>query len=244
MRNLRNMYGAKTITAPSGRIFNLSTGVSLNECEFIRSIIKSDTTIIRTLEIGCALGFSSVAICDGLDGRNGALHTIIDPFQIKGWERLGVRNIENHGLSNFKLIEEYSEFALPEITRNEAENFDLIFIDGMHTFDHTIIDLFYANRLLRSGGYIILDDTNWPAVAKAAAYFDKYPHYKVAAKVPRGKGLKAKVAAGIAQLGNLKGLGLSPVLASQKIYEFTFGTMVAWQKMGPDERTPDWFRPF
>ncbi len=184
MRDLSRMYSETSVEAPSGRVFHTKTGISLEECEFIRAIIKGDPSIKRTIEIGCALGFSSVAICDALDEREHALHTIVDPFQSRGWERLGVSNVEKHGLTNFELIEEGSEFALPELAKKAPESYDLVFIDGMHTFDHTLIDLFYADRLVRKGGYIILDDTSWPAVAKAAAYFSKYPNYEVATKFP------------------------------------------------------------
>ena len=36
--------------------------------------------------------------------------------------------------------------------------FDFIFIDGWHTFDYTLVDMFYADRLLRIGGYLLIDD--------------------------------------------------------------------------------------
>jgi hypothetical protein len=36
--------------------------------------------------------------------------------------------------------------------------FDFIFIDGLHRFDHVFVDLFYAHRLLKPAGVVVLDD--------------------------------------------------------------------------------------
>ena len=65
------------------------------------------------------------------------------------------------------LVEERSEFALPTILTSNEGRFDFIFIDGWHTFDHTILDCFYAIRLLRVGGYLVLDDAHWRSVTRS-----------------------------------------------------------------------------
>lgn len=59
--------------------------------------------------------------------------------------------------------------------RKQPESFNLIFIDGWHTFDQMMLDMFYANRLVRIGGYIIIDDCNWESVAVALSYYMNYP---------------------------------------------------------------------
>ena len=53
---------------------------------------------------------------------------------------------------------------------------DLVFIDGWHTFDYTLVDAFYANELLRVGGYLVIDDAQHSGVAKCVRYIE--PNYK------------------------------------------------------------------
>ena len=77
------------------------------------------------------------------------------------------------------------------------EQYDLIFIDGMHTFDYTLVDFFYADMLLPVGGLLILvcrvkvfriwgwydfllilqDDLQMPAVSKVKEYVSKNRAY-------------------------------------------------------------------
>lgn len=45
--------------------------------------------------------------------------------------------------------------------------FDFGYIDGFHTFDHTMIDLFYVSGMIRVGAFIAADDVNMPAVNRA-----------------------------------------------------------------------------
>ncbi|MCH9013660.1 MAG: class I SAM-dependent methyltransferase, partial [Proteobacteria bacterium] len=119
------------------------------------------------MEIGCAFGLSSLHICSALSGRGAAHHVIIDPFQQKHWHGIGIANLRRAGFDFFEHIEEPSEFALPALAREQSGTFDMVLIDGWHTFDHTLLDFFYANRLIRVGGYILVDDCNMPAVNRA-----------------------------------------------------------------------------
>ena len=49
--------------------------------------------------------------------------------------------------------------------------FGVIFLDGPHDEEGTTEQLEATSRLLKKGGYIILDDTNWQAVRDSAAIF-------------------------------------------------------------------------
>ena len=55
--------------------------------------------------------------------------------------------------------EELSEIALPSLLKEKEGRFDLIFIDGLHSYDQVMLDFYYANRLIRIGGFIVFDDT-------------------------------------------------------------------------------------
>ena len=103
---------------------------------------------------------------------------IIDPKQMAVWHGVGISHLQRAGIEFFNLISEPSELALPDLLRDQPESFDLIFIDGWHTFDQTMLDMFYANRLVRTGGYIVTDDCTWESVAAAVSYYMNYPAYK------------------------------------------------------------------
>ena len=91
---------------------------------------------------------------------------IVDPDESTAWCGVGVSNLDRAGIDFYELREEPSEIALPQLLKEGAE-FDLAFIDGWHTFDQTLIDMYYANRLVKVGGYIIIDDADWISVSKA-----------------------------------------------------------------------------
>ena len=48
--------------------------------------------------------------------------------------------------------------------------FHLIYIDGWHTFDYTLVDFFYADLLLETNGVIVLDDIKHKPVHKCFEY--------------------------------------------------------------------------
>lgn len=168
------------------------TGIPTPEGEFLRSQIQ-EHAYAKTIEIGCALGIASLYICDALRGFEEKCHTIIDPYQTTQWKGIGVKNLKNIGFSDFTLIEERSEIALPRLLEEEA-TFDFAFIDGWHTFDHTLLDFFYLNRLIRVGGMIVFDDVKYPSVARVLRYVAKYPNYTLVtdpqAMQPGGKMLR------------------------------------------------------
>ena len=146
--------------------------------EFLFDLISRDPAVRKTLEVGCAYGLSSLHICMALQGRPGAAHTIVDPFQNTQWDGVGTMHLERAGVDFFELVEARSEFALPRILEENEGQFDFVFIDGWHTFDHTLLDSFYANRLLRVGGYLVIDDAGMPPVYRAISFLKNYPCYR------------------------------------------------------------------
>ena len=61
---------------------------------------------------------------------------------------------------------------MPELLKDNESKFDFIFIDGWHTFDYTLVDFFYADKLLIKGGIIAVDDAKHQGVAKCLKYID------------------------------------------------------------------------
>lgn len=152
-----------------------SSFISRAQGRALTELIQSDASILRTMEIGCAQGVSSLFICDALKGRPGARHTIVDPFQETDWHGAGRAALSREGHDNYDFVEELSEILLPRWVQ-EGRQFDMIF----------------STELLRIGGYLAVDDTGMPPVAKAFRYVEQFPCYEVVRKVqawPRSPGL-------------------------------------------------------
>lgn len=138
-----------------------------------------DYKLTKTLEIGLAYGISALHICSAhlKNGLNGS-HTAIDPFQSFEWKSIGLLNIKRSGIENFRFYQQPSEYALPSLCcSGESSSFDLILIDGNHLFDYALIDLFYAFRLLKIGGFVVLDDCDTPSLIQVLQYALKNWHF-------------------------------------------------------------------
>jgi len=134
----------------------------------------------HTLEIGLGSGQSAVEICKVLREVGGGRHLAIDPFQFSpdGHQGRGMQRIRREGFDDLlELIEDYDYLVLPRLL-SEGRRFDFILIDGWHSFDYTLLDLFYADLLLRVGGVIAVHDTVWPAVHRACRFFETHKAYE------------------------------------------------------------------
>ena len=115
--------------------------------EWMNANVKKGT---KTLETGA--GLSTIAF-----GMVGTEHVAIDPTPGL-WDR-----IKNHAnlfglkMENTEFIGERSEYLLPSMT-HDKESFDLIILDGSHTFPTPFVDWFYMAQFLKVGGILFLDD--------------------------------------------------------------------------------------
>jgi predicted O-methyltransferase YrrM len=184
IQKLRNtIYQSKQVKTEDGQLLELNSAIDPNEGNAILEILKSNPSFLKTIEIGCAFGLSSLFICEGTHGRVGSEHTIIDPYQITAWKSVGIKNLKDSGVENFKLIEKPSEIALPQLLANK-EIFDFALIDGWHTFDHTLVDFFYLEKLIRPRGIIAIDDIHLPGINKVVRYLLNYPNLELVKTVP------------------------------------------------------------
>jgi predicted O-methyltransferase YrrM len=232
----------RAVTSADGQRYPIGKhGIDAAEGRFLSQFIASRPDITRTLEVGCAYGLSSLHIASALAGRTSAHHIIVDPFQSTDWKGIGVTNLDRAGIDFYELREEPSELALPQLVR-EGATFDLVFIDGWHTFDQTLVDMYFANRLIKVGGYIVIDDVSWPSVSKAVSNFANYPCYRV---VDGSAMLWVRVL-------NLFGKVLKPIAETifpRWLYDYVYRvakypSIVALQKVAEDDRSWRWFRSF
>ena len=243
---IEEIYRTGIVRDEAGNEYELKANIDKLEGEFIFQLIKANPNIQKTLEIGCGYGLSSLYICQALFGRISAKHFIIDPLEYSLFHGVGIANLRRAGFDQFELIERPSEFALPEITQKEAGTFDLIFIDGWHTFDHVMLDLFYANYLIKVGGYIIMDDCNWPSVAKAVSYVSRYPAYKLIRQCTSQVSIKQALANTVKAMipPSVASCILPKTLYDKYYIRSVYSSMIALKKVDNDSRNWDWFEPF
>ena len=133
---LNTIFKNQKVTDELGNNYELNSNLDEKEGAFLKRII-SENKPKKTIEIGCAYGISSLFICSELEKDNEVSHTIIDPFQKTDWKNIGISNLKKANINFFKLIEKPSEIALPKLL-DENKKYDFAFIDGWHTFDHTL----------------------------------------------------------------------------------------------------------
>jgi hypothetical protein len=114
------IYERREVVTPSGERLPLHSEISREEGDFIEAIIRSDPTIKRTIEVGCAYGLSSLRICEALKDRTNAMHLILDPAQSSAWHSIGIANLHRAGLKCFEFLEEGSEFVLPRLAQTQS----------------------------------------------------------------------------------------------------------------------------
>jgi predicted O-methyltransferase YrrM len=238
-----NIYASGNVVGKTGRVHKLTSHIGKDKGEFLYRTIKNDPTIAKSLEVGCAFGLSSLYICEAIRGREGARHTIIDPHQNTDWDGAGIRNLQEVGVDYAELIESGSEFALPRILESGRGPYDFIFIDGWHTFDHTLLDSFYATRLLRVGGILALDDADWDSVGRVIDFLLSYPCYEDIGRVTRmrPRGWKGKLALTLASpFGRQKWKALVSHKLYRRIFDDQQTRMIALRKNSEDTRSWTW----
>lgn len=133
---------------------------------------------------------------------------------------------------------------MPELLSLGEGTFDLIFIDGWHTFDHTLLDCFYATRLLKTGGYLLIDDAAMTPVGRATDYFSLYPCYEVYAALssPRPMTLKRSAARALLEILPLsKRKRIFHPAFLNRVFGVNSTRMFAFKKIAEDKRNWDWF---
>lgn len=165
---IEEIHRTRRTVLADGTEVEASSFIPRDECELIEASIAASKAL-RGVETGMAFGVSSLCIADALR-RNGDRWELvsIDPCQSADWRGAGMHLLARAGL-RATLIEEASQLALPRLAAS-GERFDFGFIDGWHTFDHTLIDFFYIDLMLRDGGFIVLDDVGYPAINAATRF--------------------------------------------------------------------------
>ena len=155
-------------------------GVSPCEGRYLYHLI-CDNRLQRTLEIGGGVGVSALHCCHAhADSGNDGVHATIEP-DARAATAI-VDHVRDAGLAaHFSgVVRAISIVALPALLASDlAGAFDLVLVDGWHTFDYTLADVLCAALLLRVGGVLVLDDARHRGVADVVRYVDaNYPHFE------------------------------------------------------------------
>lgn len=243
---LDNIFNSKKVHDENGNEFELGGNIDRTEGNYIYDLITNNNNIINTLEVGCGYGISSLFICSALCNREKAKHTIIDPLQYTEYNGIGILNLKQSDCNFFEFMEEPSEFVLPRLAETFSGTFDLIFIDGWHTFDHTLLDLFYSNRLIKIGGFLVIDDCRLPSVAKAVSYFLNYPSYRIYSQTDNSNlSFKAKLSRIISTIIlSIPAEKIMPLGFVQLLNRTKHPSMITLIKLEEDTRKYNWYRSF
>ena len=176
---LQNIYKTKFVEDSEGNLINPFPASILYEKGLILYDIIKKTKAKNTLEIGMAYGLSSLFILQAHRDNGIGIHTAIDPMESTSWKSIGLLNVRRAGLEDlFKFYGIPSYIALPKLLIEEQQ-FDFVFIDGNHTFDYTLVDFFYTDKLLNIGGYVMLDDLWMPSIRKVLAFILRNRNFEV-----------------------------------------------------------------
>jgi hypothetical protein len=137
-----------------------------------------------------------------------------------------------------------------------GDHFDLVFIDGCHTFDNVLVDFFYAHRLLNVGGVVVFDDVSLNAVKHVVRYVFNYPNLAPIGSVPYGAWRRkllnvAKQVAGVALWPFTRVFGKTGyeflsdgLIKPRRVNPLDSASMIAFLKTAQDERSCEWYEPF
>lgn len=166
-----------------GRVVDANSFVSRESCQLLYELVERSQAR-HGVETGMAFGVSTVCLADALRGVAGPEAKLIsfDPTQLlsDSWNSAGLFQVERAGLSSVvELRDETSQRGLPKLV-DSGYRCQIGFIDGWHTFDHTLIDFFYIDQMLDVGGHIVFDDTLYPSIQRVVQFVLANRSYELA----------------------------------------------------------------
>jgi predicted O-methyltransferase YrrM len=168
---LEEMYQARTLVGRTGKTFQSAALSTPNNLLALKSLMLKERPE-NTLEIGLAFGGSCLALAAAHRalGRNGVCHVSVDPYQDTVWDGVARIYLDRAKLSSgVQILCEPSSIALPKLL-SEGREFGLIYVDGSHLFEDVFVDVYFAWKLLRSGGIVLLDDSTDPHIQKVIKF--------------------------------------------------------------------------
>ncbi len=182
------VYRNRILIGEDGLEYKLRPGaVSHVRGEFLRKTIL-EAGAIRTLETGLGSGLSTLFILEATvqNGAEHRTHVIMDPGQESFFHGVGTRLLKNTEV--WEMVEFYGEASQTVMPRliTAGRIFDAIFIDGDHRFDGAFCDAYFAHRLLKPGGVLIIDDVWMDAVYLVCHFVEASYRYETIGELQEG----------------------------------------------------------
>jgi predicted O-methyltransferase YrrM len=130
--------------------------------------LAGDHGVKRSLETGLGNGWSAAALFLAGVEEHTAVEISTRNLRVSQPNVMKAKRPEQR----FRLLMGSSDVRLAELVGVGAK-FDLIMIDGGHSFEDVFIDIHYARSLLDEGGIMVLDDVDWPNVASAIQWHER-----------------------------------------------------------------------
>jgi predicted O-methyltransferase YrrM len=174
---LRELFETHIARDPDGREVAMHSNIARPYAEALYRVVL-DSKPVSVVEIGMAFGITSLTILSALEeiGGDGKLISI-DPHQSTQWKNCGIAAVRRAGLdARHKLIEDFNYSALPKLLES-GQAIDFAYIDGWHTFDYALLDFWYLDRMLKTGGVVGFNDCGFPAVDKVLRFLVSHRRY-------------------------------------------------------------------
>jgi len=237
---LERLLTAGEVTRADGTRVPLHSAMTADEGHALQRLIRAHRPA-TTLEVGLAYGVSALFICEALAEVGGGRHITIDPMQ-RAWDNLGLHHLEQAGFGALIEHHEAPSFRVLPALEASGRRIDFALIDGWHTFDYALVDFFYVDRLLTTGGVLAIDDAwSYPALRKLVRYIALHRRYRVidtGIAVESRRRLRDRFAAPLRSLASGRRIGrlLHPALRlSDAALGLPAHDLVAFIKTGDDE---------
>jgi predicted O-methyltransferase YrrM len=151
---------------------------------FLGELIKL-TKAKTVLEVGVFRGNTSIQIINALP--KGGYYVGIDIEDLVNQENK--QGFINHGKQG-KVIELVIGDSINEMPKLQKNHFDLVFIDGNHTFDHVLKEFKLAETLITRTGIIAFHDSlHLEDVKRVVEYAKAFNYNMINLDTPEGRGL-------------------------------------------------------
>ena len=135
--------------------------------------LASRPSVRRCLEIGFATGSTALYMLEGIGSKADGEVTSID-FKQSDFDYLGQRIVTaSRHASRHRLIEGNTNTVLPDLYKG-GFTCDLAFLDGWKVFDHLMLDVYFAARMLTEDGFIVFDDARMRSTRKVISILERY----------------------------------------------------------------------
>lgn len=237
-----------TTVLPDGERVRIRSAVGPASGRVIRHAIEAAQPRLGC-EVGLAFGMSTLYILDAMkDFGNGRLIGM-DPAQHdRTWRGGGLHNLRRAGFSDrYTFHEETSQRMLPRLAE-AGTRIQFGFIDGWHTFDHTLVDFFYLDQMLDVGGVVVLDDVGYASLQRLAHFIITNRDYSLLDSDPRPfpSDLRNTAKTIVKKICNpLVRDDHTPTAESRRLQDpINRSKLIALRKNGNDQRSFDHFVPF